>query len=443
MSSDKASEAQLALDWLIQLSPPPGAPSTESAISASLADRASRLLGRFPLEWAIDVGRLAAERIVRELPEFGGSKVAFETLRRGTESSTVVTLLVLAGDEDVTTVSVEALDGVVDYVRRGISMQSLLRGIRLGHAEIAAAFLAGCESLVDPARHNDQIPYVSARLFEYIDNFSAALTERYSQEKALWSSSKSAAALEMVRAILRGDTPDAASTSRTLGYALAPDHISMHVWSESSSDDVEGLELQRVTTEILRRVGATQRLIVPVGGGRVWSWFSTGETLRNVVSVVRSQEVPEDIAIALGVPGAGIAGFRQTHRDALATFDLMQILDALGPIVTYQEVDLVSLLLADRNRALEFVRRELGPLAAMTDQARDLRQTLLVYLDEESSPHASAVRMQVARNTISYRVHRAEDLMQRQITDRRHQLHSALLMASVLGDLTESVPTVR
>jgi DNA-binding PucR family transcriptional regulator len=184
----------------------------------------------------------------------------------------------------------------------------------------------------------------------------------------------------------------------------------------------------------------TQRLVVPVESGRVWCWFSTGETLRNAVAAIRSHELPEGTAVALGIPGSGVAGFRQTHREATAALSLMQNLDGMGPIVTYEEIDLVSLLLADRKRALEFVRRELGSLAAMTDQARDLRQTLLIYLDEESSPHASAARMHVARNTISYRVHRAEELMQRQITDRRHQLHSALLMASVLGDLTEDDP---
>ena len=438
MVGDGIRAADLALAWLVRLSPPSEAPRTEAAISTSLRGRASQLFGPSALDWVTDVGRLAAEKIVRELPEFGGGNIAIETLRKGTESSTAVALLVLAGDEDVTYVSAEALEGVVDFVRRGISMQSLLRGIRLGHSEIAAAFLAGCETLVDPAQRNDQVRYISARLFEYIDNFSAALADRYSQEQIRWSARSSAAKLELVQEILRTDNLNAASMSTTLGYSLAQNHLGLHVWSRATTADVEALELQRVTGEILRRVGATQGLIIPVGGGRVWSWFSTSEALNAVASVIRSMELPADIAAAVGVPGRGIAGFRRTHREAMATFDLMQVMKGLRSVVTYEEVDLISLLVADRTRALDFVRRELGPLAAMTDQARDLRHTLLVYLDEESSPHASAVRMHVARNTISYRVHRAEELMQRSIKDRRHQLHAALLVASVLTDLSES-----
>jgi DNA-binding PucR family transcriptional regulator len=423
---------QLAVTWLTRLEPTAGVPSLEPASGVALLHRTTGLLGRGPVLWATEVGHRAAERIVREVPQFSAGAQAFETLRMGTESSTLLSLLALAGEADVTEVPAEALQGVTDFVRLGISMQSLLRGIRLGHAEISASFLQGCEALVDPDDQGDQVRYVSARLFDYIDGFAAALTERHAEEQARWSRSTAAARAELVTRILGAADVDTAEASRALGYELAGTHLAVHVRSIADAADTEGVRVQAVTGDVLADAGATQRLVIPVGGGRVWAWCTTAGEQRSVLSALRSADLPDDVRVLVGTPGRGLAGFRRSHREALAVSDLVQSVGLPGPVVAYEDVDLLSLLLHDRGRADEFVQRELGPLAASTEQARELRRTLLVYLEEESSPHTAALRLHVARNTVSYRVHRAEELMRRSVSDRRQQLQAALLMASVL-----------
>jgi DNA-binding PucR family transcriptional regulator len=64
----------------------------------------------------------------------------------------------------------------------------------------------------------------------------------------------------------------------------------------------------------------------------------------------------------------------------------------------------------------------------------DLRATLLAYLEEQNSPHAAAQRLHVSRNTVSYRVKRAEELLGLEWRQRRYELQTALLLARDLGE---------
>jgi hypothetical protein len=97
----------------------------------------------------------------------------------------------------------------------------------------------------------------------------------------------------------------------------------------------------------------------------------------------------------------------------------------------------VAAMLADElETARHFVRRELGPLAAETSNAADLRATLLCYCDEEGSPFAAARRLHVSRNTVGYRVKCGCDLLGFDIATRRYLLHTA-------GQITPKRPTGR
>ncbi len=84
--------------------------------------------------------------------------------------------------------------------------------------------------------------------------------------------------------------------------------------------------------------------------------------------------------------------------------------------------------------AKTFVTRELGPLAQQSRAASDLRQTLAAYLDTERSLIRAAERLHVARNTVAYRVRKAEDLLHRDLHDRTTELQCALRLAAMLPD---------
>jgi DNA-binding PucR family transcriptional regulator len=71
----------------------------------------------------------------------------------------------------------------------------------------------------------------------------------------------------------------------------------------------------------------------------------------------------------------------------------------------------VALATAEPEHARWFVQDVLGPLASEGDRMRELRETLRVYLAEEHGLRTAADRLHVARNTVTYRVKRAQELL--------------------------------
>ncbi|MCZ1011719.1 helix-turn-helix domain-containing protein [Streptomyces lydicus] len=80
-------------------------------------------------------------------------------------------------------------------------------------------------------------------------------------------------------------------------------------------------------------------------------------------------------------------------------------------LTDYREARLVALATADPEHARWFMHDLLGPLASDGARVRELRETLRVYLAEERSLRAVAGTLHVARNTVTYRVKRAEELL--------------------------------
>ncbi|WP_283616278.1 helix-turn-helix domain-containing protein, partial [Mycolicibacterium poriferae] len=64
-----------------------------------------------------------------------------------------------------------------------------------------------------------------------------------------------------------------------------------------------------------------------------------------------------------------------------------------------------------------------------------VRHTLKRYLDFDRSLARTAADLHVARNTVAYRVQRAEQLRGRPATVRRLHLHAALVLVEELGDV--------
>jgi DNA-binding PucR family transcriptional regulator len=98
-------------------------------------------------------------------------------------------------------------------------------------------------------------------------------------------------------------------------------------------------------------------------------------------------------------------------------------------VTRYDEVALISLSSTDSERAAWFVTEELGALAAPDRATADLRATLLAYLDRGSSFVRAAEALHVHRNTVVYRLRRAEELLGRTAAERTLETHLALRLA--------------
>ena len=80
-----------------------------------------------------------------------------------------------------------------------------------------------------------------------------------------------------------------------------------------------------------------------------------------------------------------------------------------------------------------WVIETLGALAADDEHHARLRDTLRVFLQENGSYKATAERLTLHKNTVQYRVRKAEESLGRPVIQDRLQVELALLASQWLG----------
>ena len=110
-------------------------------------------------------------------------------------------------------------------------------------------------------------------------------------------------------------------------------------------------------------------------------WFGLGDggTEPDLEAVRTIMAGSPDTRIALGRTGAGAAGFRERHRQALAARDVVSV-SRTGSLVLAHDraVAVVAMLPHDIDSLARWVSAVLGPLAANTRNA-ERRETLLAF----------------------------------------------------------------
>ncbi|MET9255619.1 helix-turn-helix domain-containing protein [Streptomyces sp. NPDC003717] len=414
--------------WVLRLT---GSGGHAPASRPPLVAQARETLGAGALGWAVDIGHEMALRIIEEMPDFAGGEEALRTLRMGAESSVLTGLLVVvAGDAGAVRAPQEALTGDRDFVRRGIPLDLVLRGIRIGHAMTSQALMDAVERLVPEPERTAEVRYVSRLLFAYVDGFSSVMASEYLSEYDRWVTSAAAERAELVRHIVEGRPVAAEQASATLGYPLDRHHLAMVLWHEPGVDAPPS-DLQRSASRLLAGSGCGASLVIPYGAASVWVW-AAWRTLP--AEEPRLPAPGPGTRVAVGTFAEGVAGFRQSHHEAGQTAELVRSASGGGTDATwYADVAVAVMLSQDLDLARAFVRRELGPLAADTTAAAELRQTLAVYLASERSLANAAKVLHIARNTVAYRIKKIEARTGRDLRHRRLELECALRLTEVLG----------
>ncbi|MCX4919027.1 CdaR family transcriptional regulator [Streptomyces sp. NBC_00687] len=418
--------------WLARLAPGGDRADDAPASSARTLSEATERLGPQPVAWAVGLGRELADTITAEIPELGGGPDPFETLRMGTESAVLHALLLLTRKEPSAVASDEALLGGREFARRRVGLGSVLRGIRLGHAVLARAVMDACRELAPEDDHAREFRHISEVLFTFVDEFSSRMTAEYLAEHDRWVTSGAAAREETVRLILDGDPVQLEAVTRALGYRLEARHLGVIAWCDPRLG-LPSTELQQTAADFLVQHGCPSHLLVPVGRTGLWGWGITTAG-RAEPSHEAAWTAPEGIHIACGSPRDGLEGFRRTHREAGHVARLMRMNPRRdGAPMHYRDFDVTALLCSDLTAARRFVQDELGDLAVNSPQGEQLRNTLRQYLSCERSLATAAARLHVARNTVTYRVKRAQELIPHNLSGRLLQIMTALEVAHVLG----------
>ncbi|MFE2421985.1 PucR family transcriptional regulator [Streptomyces hokutonensis] len=418
--------------WVRRLRPA-AVDAEEPTCTLETVRRATDQVGDQPVAWAVGV----AADIVQgnAYPELtGGGPKGPQVLRSAIESIVISTLLAIEADgHPPAQLPPEAEAQLVDMVHRRVPLDLLLTHQRRIHSQLADHFMGGCRSLVPVPDLAASLEHVSHVLFEFADTFATMTAESYTAENERFLRSTAAARYETVLALLAGEGA-VETASRQLAYPLSNAYHVGLVLHPATSPSRTADHLDQVARSLLRGIGADVQLVVAVDRTEAWAW---GAFKARPPSEKPLLPGGSDVLVGMASPHRGVQGFRRTHEEALdaarvGAFGVRSTADA--SVVRYDEVRLLSLLIADPDKAARFVRDELGALGSSAGSAQVLRRTVRAYLDCHGSPQEAAKELQVAKNTVIYRVKRAEELLGRSIRDSQLELHAALRLAELLPD---------
>lgn len=250
--------------------------------------------------------------------------------------------------------------------------------------------------------------YLWSRASAWIDHSIEHSLSIHQAETARISQGDAARRLEAVEAILAGQLVDPRRASAALGgYPLSGVHTAFVVHT-AEDDAIVGL--RDAASHLVRAVEGAAGLVVQPGGRELWCWVNTRQPPE--LGVLREQKewlAQRQVTVAVGSSDVGIAGFGQSHRDALAARRLAHRSRAVEALTLFADVELLTLV-NSAEAAQRFVRRTLGELGAAGETEARLRETVAALL-ELGSVEAAATALCVHKNTVRYRCEKAEGLL--------------------------------
>jgi len=413
---------------------PDGAPDG-TAVAQHAAAVVERLTGRLAAV-SDDIQRL----VVGEVAELRGDAQLVQLLRETVITSVEVFFSSIR--HGIPVAHLDAPPAALEYARRlaqrDISVNALVRGYRLGHrAALRAVIEAVRDDGLDPGLGfavYDRIEDVS---FDYIDRISEQVVAGYQDERDQWLQTRSTLRALRVREVLAGGEVDIDATTTALRYPLRHRHLGAVLWCPDGCEQSGSAALEQKVRHLAEAVRAPAApLFVAVDEVTGWAWIPLPDAVADPLPALRAAVGADGPAVAVGRPLAGVAGFRRTHRQALATRAVALATRGGGAAliaVTGPGVAVTALLGGDVEAAAGFVADQLGALAADTDADARLRTTLRVFLGAGSSYTAAAEQLHLHYNSVKYRVQRAVERRGRPLGGDRLDVEVALLLCDRFG----------
>ncbi|MDD7931162.1 PucR family transcriptional regulator [Actinomycetospora straminea] len=400
-----------------------------------------------------EVSASISDVLATRIDDLRGDPALRDLLGASVEGNVETILHVLRHDLDPR--AVEPPAAAVAYAQRlaqhEVPVNALIRAYRVGQSHLMEwAFAEATRRAGDVAAAASQ--RIVLVVMEYVDHVTQHVVAAYEAERERGRRGRHALRVARVRDVLAGRAAsapdDRLAVESTLGYRFSAVHLGLVVWRDpgdgAGADGAGFGTFERVALDVGTALGAAGRpLVVPWDADSAWAWLPCRDDAapsREVVAGVLARHAP-GLHVAAGSPAGGVEGFRTTHDQARRARDVALAGGGEPPAVTvFDEVGAVALLCADRDGALAWVRRVLGPLADPDPGAERLRETLRVFLATGGSLASTAKRLQVHRNTVKYRVGRAHEVRGRPLGDDRLDVELALLACAWLGPSGSSAP---
>ncbi|MEV6430003.1 helix-turn-helix domain-containing protein [Nocardia sp. NPDC051463] len=381
--------------------------------------------------------------IVARIPELADRDIRRD-LAASTRAHARVVLSGLTSDTFEFALPEEAHAFARTLARRGYDLRLLLRTYHVGQEAVLEYMTEAIDQRTPPPEIERA---VLLRLFErstrWVSTSVEMLTDTYMEERERVLRAALNRRTETVHALLAGDEPDVEQASLRLGYRLAQQHLACVLWTDepAGGDGAMSGLLDRVAARLASALGSGRVLGMPSGASGMWAWVGLDDEQHAAelaapgrLAQLTAGLVEPPVRVAFGVPAAQVAGFRQSHREAVAARQVAE----RGPVdadrvTSYREVEIAHLVGTDGAAMRALIGRELQVLAHRDANAARLRETLHAYLSSHRSPEAAAKLLGVHKNTIRYRIQRIEELLGYPIEERSLPLELALTCVVTYG----------
>ena len=379
------------------------------------------------------------EVILREIPQLRDDKPVLALLRSSVDSNVGTCLQIMRHQIDLAAVEAPAVS--LEYARRqaqrGTPLTVLLRAYRLGHT----CFLDWMfRELARQAQDAQMITTATLSMTElvagYVDQTSEEIVAAYSQERENWLRNRSTARRARIRDLLSGARIDARAVEATLGYRLRQYHLGVVCWADDVVAAVDNItRLERAVGQVAGQAGCHgDPVFLPRDESSAWAWLPLGIRDTFDAAAASTAGLDGDLHVAFGEAAKGTSGFRLTHQQAVAAQAVALAAGSAAPrVVGFSEVAPVAMMLGSADLLRAWVLSTLAGLAADDEHHARLRDTLLVFLQAGGSYKATAERLTLHKNTVQYRVRRAEESLGRPVGENRPDVELALRAAHWLG----------
>jgi PucR C-terminal helix-turn-helix domain/GGDEF-like domain len=253
----------------------------------------------------------------------------------------------------------------------------------------------------------------------HVDRLMAAVSTEYMQELERIRRSPAQRLVEKVQRMLEGE---GAVEAESLDYDLGAWHIGAIV---------SGADAELAARALAAGLGC-QALIVPRGEGIVWAWLGQRRPSQRIdPDRLQAIGVPPRASIAIGEPRQGLVGWRLTHHEAQAAFEVM--LRRPQRLTRSNEALLLAAVLRDEALAKSLRQTYLAPLDRQGSSGKVLRETLRAYFAAGFNAATAAAALKVDRHTVQRRLRKVEEMLDRLL----HSCHAELEVALNLEVLEE------
>lgn len=234
------------------------------------------------------------------------------------------------------------------------------------------------------------------------DRLIAAVSEEHAREATNRFDSSDRRRAEQVERLLAGEL---LHPGADLAYGFDCHHLGV------IATGPRVLEASRdLATALDRRL-----LLVDRGEEVVWAWLGGREQLeRERIERCVARNWPEQHTLVMGEPGAGLSGWRLTHRQAAAALPIALLTQ--DAVTSYDQVALLASAIQDDLLFTSLRELYLKPLEGERDRGAGAKETLRAYFKADRNISSAAAALGMPRNTFANRLQAIEEKLDRSLS---------------------------